>query len=96
MAYRILIVDDEIEVITMLQSFLQRRGYQVSYALEGMEAVSRESLSNVDYGQLYREMFGSDVVFIGYPTADGESGHYVPVSSYAYAISSKSENKEGA
>ena len=56
----------------------------------------RGSLSDVNYGQLYREMFGSDVVFIGYPTADGESGHYVPVSSDAYAISSKSENKEGA
>ena len=53
-------------------------------------------LSDINYGQLYREMFGSDVVFIGYPTADGENGHYVPVSSDAYAISSKSENKEGA
>lgn len=56
----------------------------------------RGYLSDVDYGQLYREMFGSDVIFIGYPTADGENGHYVPVSSYAYAISSKSEYKEGA
>ena len=54
------------------------------------------SLSNVDYGQLYREMFGSDIVFIGCPTADGKSGHYVPVSSNVYAVSSKSENKEGA
>ena len=56
----------------------------------------RGYLSDVDYGQLYREMFGSDVIFIGYPTADGENGHYVPVSSNAFAISSKSENKEGA
>lgn len=39
MAYRILIVDDEIEVVTMLQSFLQRKGYQVYYALEGGEAI---------------------------------------------------------
>ena len=41
MAYRILIVDDEIEVIKMLQSFLLRKGYQVSYALEGGEAVAK-------------------------------------------------------
>lgn len=41
MAYRILIVDDEIEVVNMLQSFLMRSGYQVSYALEGAEAVSK-------------------------------------------------------
>lgn len=39
MAYRILIVDDEIEVVTMLQSFLLRKGYQVYYALEGAEAI---------------------------------------------------------
>lgn len=40
MAYRILIVDDEIEVITMLQSFLRRSGYQTIYALDGAEAIS--------------------------------------------------------
>ena len=63
---------------------------------KGEVLLVRGSLSYVNYGQLYREMFGSDVVFIGYPTADGENGHYVPVSSDAYAISSKSENKDGA
>lgn len=41
MAYRILIVDDEIEVVTMLQSFLQRNGYQVLCALDGAEAISQ-------------------------------------------------------
>ena len=63
---------------------------------KGEVLLEKSYISNLNYGQLYREMFGSDVVFIGYPTADGKSGHYVPVSSYAYAISSKSENKEGA
>ena len=41
MAYRILIVDDEIEVVTMLQSFLRRNGYQALYALDGAEAISK-------------------------------------------------------
>lgn len=41
MAYRILIVDDEIEVVTMLQSFLRRSGYQALYALDGAEAISK-------------------------------------------------------
>ena len=41
MSYRILIVDDEIEVVTMLQSFLQRNNYHVLYALDGTEAVSQ-------------------------------------------------------
>lgn len=40
MAYRILVVDDEIEVVTMLQSFLQRKGYQALRALDGPEAIS--------------------------------------------------------
>ena len=41
MAYRILIVDDEIEVVTMLQSFLLRNGYQVSCASNGAETISK-------------------------------------------------------
>lgn len=41
MAYRILIVDDEIEVVTMLRSFMERNGYQVLYALDGTEAISK-------------------------------------------------------
>ena len=41
MAYRILIVDDETEVVTMLQSFLQRNGYQALCAFDGAEAISK-------------------------------------------------------
>lgn len=41
MAYRILIVDDEPEVVKMLQSFLFRNGYQVSFAMEGAEAIQK-------------------------------------------------------
>ena len=41
MAYHILVIDDEAEVVTMLQSFLTRNNYQVSCALEGAEAICR-------------------------------------------------------
>ncbi len=41
MSYRILIVDDEEKVITMLQNFLQRKGYQVNCALEGIDAIQK-------------------------------------------------------
>ena len=41
MAYRVLIVDDETEVVTMLQSFLQRNGYQAICALDGVGAISK-------------------------------------------------------
>lgn len=41
MSYRILVVDDEEKVITMLQNFLQREGYQVSCALDGTAAIQK-------------------------------------------------------
>ncbi|MBD5080666.1 MAG: response regulator transcription factor [Ruminococcaceae bacterium] len=41
MSYRILVVDDEKKVITMLQNFLQREGYQVSCALDGTAAIQK-------------------------------------------------------
>lgn len=41
MPYRILVVDDEEKVITMLQSFLRREGYQVSSALDGASAIQK-------------------------------------------------------
>ena len=39
MSYRIFIVDDEIEVASMLQRFLQRRSYIADYCLDGAEAM---------------------------------------------------------
>lgn len=41
MSYRILVVDDEEKVITMLQNFLHREGYQVSCALDGTAAIQK-------------------------------------------------------
>jgi len=46
--------------------------------------------------QLYREMFQSDVVCIGYPAADGRGVHGISSPSQIYGISSKSAAKEGA
>ena len=41
MAYRILVVDDEAKVLSMLKSFLERAGYEVSCALDGPEAIEK-------------------------------------------------------
>lgn len=41
MAYHILIVDDEIEIITMLQRFMNQNNYKVSYATDGEEAIHK-------------------------------------------------------
>ena len=41
MPYRIFVVDDEEKVIMMLQSFLQREGYQVSSVLDGASAIQK-------------------------------------------------------
>ncbi len=39
MAYRVLVVDDEADVVNMLRSFLTRRGFEVSAASDGPEAL---------------------------------------------------------
>lgn len=39
MSYRILIIEDEIEVASMLQSFLRRKSYQAEFCLDGAEAI---------------------------------------------------------
>ncbi|MHB8772718.1 MAG: response regulator [Syntrophales bacterium] len=38
---RILVVDDEIEVVRLLQSFLTSKGYEVDTALNGAEAIAK-------------------------------------------------------
>ena len=40
MAYRILIVDDEPEMVQMLSRFLSRSGYEIIPAFTGEEAVA--------------------------------------------------------
>ena len=39
MPYRILIIEDEIEVASMLQSFLQRKSYHADYCLDAANAI---------------------------------------------------------
>ena len=39
MSYHILIIDDEIEIAAMLQSFLQRKSYQADYCLDSADAI---------------------------------------------------------
>ena len=39
MPYHILIIEDEIEVASMLQNFLQRKSYHADYCLDGAEAI---------------------------------------------------------
>ena len=43
MAYHILLVDDESEIITMLQRFLLQNNYRVSCAMDGIEAIEKLS-----------------------------------------------------
>ena len=46
--------------------------------------------------QMYHEMLGEDITFIGYPTADGTITHRMVTNGAQFAISSKSEKKDGA
>ena len=78
MAYRILIVDDEIEVVKMLQSFLLRKDYQVSYALEGEEAIAKAKeqpdlilldinmpqMDGIEICRIIRDMVACPILFV--------------------------------
>lgn len=78
MAYRILIVDDEIEVVTMLQSFLRRSGYQAVYALDGSEAISKAAeqpdlilidinmpqMDGIEVCKAIRELISCPIIFL--------------------------------
>lgn len=78
MAYRILIVDDEIEVATMLQSFLRRSGYQALYALDGAEAISKAAeqpdlilldinmpqMDGIEVCKAIRELISCPIIFL--------------------------------
>ncbi len=46
--------------------------------------------------QVYPELFGEDVAFIGYPTADGSTGHLLEPNGLSLAICSKSSEQDGA
>lgn len=46
--------------------------------------------------QVYPELFGEDVTFIGYPTADGSTGHLLTPNGLNLAICSKSSEQDGA
>lgn len=46
--------------------------------------------------QLYETMYGGEMTLIGYPTADGEGSGCLFSTENAYAITSRSEHKEGA
>ena len=46
--------------------------------------------------QIYPEMFGEAVTYIGYPTADGSIANLLRINSPELAISSKSTDKDGA
>lgn len=48
MAYRILLVDDEKDIIETLAPRLQREGYEVSVAFDGQEALDKVKSDNPD------------------------------------------------
>jgi DNA-binding response OmpR family regulator len=48
MAYKILIVDDETDIVEMLKSGLSREGYTVSVAYDGEEALAKVKADDPD------------------------------------------------
>lgn len=78
MPYKILVVDDEEKVITMLQSFLQREGYQVSSALDGTSTIQKikeqpdlilldinmPQMDGIEVCKMIRELVSCPIIFL--------------------------------
>ena len=78
MPYKILVVDDEEKVITMLQSFLQREGYQVCSALDGASAIQKikeqsdlilldinmPQMDGIEVCKMIRELVSCPIIFL--------------------------------
>ncbi|MBQ8547737.1 MAG: extracellular solute-binding protein, partial [Lachnospiraceae bacterium] len=61
----------------------------------GEVLLSYTYIYNFDEVQLYNEIYEGDLVFIGFPSADGTGGHLLQTSA-GYAITKKSDVKDGA
>lgn len=70
----------------------EERSYTKAY--QNDEVLFMEGWITIEQLEVYRQMFGEDITFIGYPNKD-KSGSYFQFNSKV-AISSKSENKEAA
>lgn len=60
MKHSILVVDDEVEICDLLQSFLAQEGYQVFTATNGVEAISLGKQNELDLALLDIKMPGMD------------------------------------
>lgn len=60
----------------------------------GKQMLLSTSISDFDYCQMYKAMFGGDITYIGFPTEYG-TGNMLSIRS-GYAMSSKCANKDGA
>jgi len=60
MRQTILVVDDEVEICDLLQSFLTEEGYQVFTATNGVEAISLGKQNELDLALLDIKMPGMD------------------------------------
>lgn len=53
-------------------------------------------MTNLNSVQVYKEMFQGDVLYVGYPTVDGDNGHIIFTAQQIYGITTKSSNKDGS
>ena len=60
MKHSILVVDDEVEICDLLQSFLAQEGYHVFTATNGVEAISLGKQNELDLALLDIKMPGMD------------------------------------
>lgn len=63
---------------------------------KGEVLLTKEMMVALESAQVYQALFQGNVVYIGYPTPDGSSGHIISNANQIYGMTAKSDNKEGA
>ncbi len=88
-----------LEFVAMFPEEIDWNNYEGGAKIEERQAdkILLDAVGIYDFQevQVYPEMYGEDVTFIGYPTTDGSVGCMMSAGTQ-FAITTKSENKDGA
>ena len=83
MSYRILMVDDDREMVTLGKLILEREGFEVIYAYSGAEGLEKlnQSDSNIDLVLLDIMMIGMD----GWQVLE-QLKHHLPLMKFSHCV----------
>lgn len=86
-----------LQFVASLPDEADRNGEKLSEPLriqKGEVLLSKALMYSFNSVQMYKALYRGDVEFIGYPTVNGDRGHFIFMTTQAYGITAKAEHKE--